>query len=95
MKTASQLTKPPKREKPKPSRQGTGDEILGRKLRALRLKYNLTLRELEKESGHNNAYFSQVETGKITPGLKTMLWLARFYETTVEELAGHLLEVNG
>ena len=61
------------------------------RLQALREEANLTLREVAKHSGVSAPTVLRTEVGK-SPDVRTALLLARFYETSVEDLFGHLAE---
>lgn len=62
---------------------------LGPTLRELRAKRGISLRELERRSGINNAYLSQLERGEVTQPTPSMLArLAEAYELPVETLMG-------
>lgn len=62
---------------------------LGPNLRELREKRGISLRELERRSGINNAYLSQLERGEVSQPTPSMLArLAEAYELPVEVLMG-------
>jgi transcriptional regulator with XRE-family HTH domain len=62
---------------------------LGPTLRELRTKRGISLRELERRSGINNAYLSQLERGEVAQPTPSMLArLAEAYELPVETLMG-------
>lgn len=62
---------------------------LGTNLRELRGKRGVSLRELERRSGINNAYLSQLERGEVTQPTPSMLArLADAYDVPVETLMG-------
>lgn len=73
---------------------GHGDEELGRKLFEFRDSHGLTLREVAGETGLSVAFLSQLETARGLPGLGTLATLAAFYETGLDELAGHMVKAN-
>lgn len=56
-----------------------------------KLRGDWTLREIERVGRIDKATLLRAETGK-EPTLTTALRIARFYETTVEKLWGHLIE---
>ena len=59
----------------------------GKYLKSLRLKQELTLREVEARTGVSNAYLSQLETGKVKqPSPSNLYKLAELYKVTYEEL---------
>jgi DNA-binding XRE family transcriptional regulator len=58
------------------------------KLVQCRLNLRLTLPEVAKEVQTTKSHLWTVEQGKSQPGVYLALRLARFYETTVEQLFG-------
>src|SRR4051794_21050401 len=63
--------------------------VLGPNLRELRAKRGLSLRELERRSGINNAYLSQLERGDVAQPTPSMLArLAEAYDVPVATLMG-------
>ena len=66
---------------------------LGQFLRQARDAQNLSLREVEKQTGVSNAYISQLESGKMAQPSPTILHkLCQLYEVSYGEafqLAGH------
>lgn len=54
----------------------------------------LSLRDVAAVVGIAVSHLHKIERGVSTPGVDTAIKLARFYETTVEELFGYLIE-NG
>ena len=50
------------------------------------LRGDRTLREVERESGIPNSYFSNLEIGGKRPGLKTLAKLADYYDVPLDEL---------
>ena len=68
---------------------------LGNSLRELRKRKNLSLRDVEKESGVSGSYLSQVEQGKRHPSADLLRKIAPTYSASVRELlvmAGYLDE---
>jgi putative transcriptional regulator len=61
-------------------------------LRFAREQYGLSLREVGEALEIGYANLHAIETGKTAPRVTTALRLARFYETTVEDLFGWLLD---
>jgi transcriptional regulator with XRE-family HTH domain len=76
----------------------TKEEDFGKFLRGLRMKANLTQRDLEKRSGVSNAYLSQVESNKRgIPSPEILIKLAPVLDITYESLlraAGYLPAVS-
>ena len=58
------------------------------RLKELRQKHGLTLRELGKKVNMHDNTLSQYETGKRNPSLKTWQQLADFYGVSVPYLQG-------
>lgn len=58
------------------------------RLKELREKNNLTLKELGQKVGMANNTLSQYETGKREPKLETWQALANFFDVTVPYLQG-------
>jgi 5-methylcytosine-specific restriction protein A len=68
----------------------------GEKLRILRTKKRITLKELASALGLNaHGYISELETGKKKPTAEFVLNVARFFEVSLDELLKDELEVNG
>src|SRR5215211_896635 len=69
------------------------EHSLGVLLRGARLERGMSLRDVERATGIDNAHLSQLETGKIRKPDLSLLWeLASVYELEFEELirlAGH------
>lgn len=61
-------------------------------LRDLRLTYGLSLAAVAQEIGITKSALSQIELDISNPRVITALRLARFYETTVEDLFGPLAD---
>jgi len=72
---------------------------LGTVLRLARVQRELTLRDVERLTGIDNAHLSQLETGRIRKPDPALLWrLATVYEIDVEDLvrlAGHSVGGDG
>ncbi|MEW5827503.1 MAG: helix-turn-helix transcriptional regulator [Chloroflexota bacterium] len=68
----------------------------GEKLRMLRTKKGMTLKELASALGLTaHGYISELETGKKKPTAEFVLNVARFFEVSIDELLKDELEVNG
>lgn len=68
---------------------------LGSYLRELRTRKDLTLRDVEEQSGASGSYLSQVEQGKRQPSADLLRKIAPTYGASVRELltkAGYLDE---
>lgn len=57
-----------------------------RKVKELRKRKRLTLRELEQRSGVDGSLISRIENGKVTPRVDTAIKLARALGVSVDEL---------
>ena len=58
-------------------------EMIGKILQSLRIKLNMTLRDVEKVTGISNSYLSQIERGlRGIPNITTLSKLAETYGTT-------------
>jgi transcriptional regulator with XRE-family HTH domain len=66
-------------------------ESLGRKLRELRLRRELTLNEVARQTKMSASMLSQLERGLVAPSLATLYALAQYYGT---HLAGLFHENN-
>ena len=58
------------------------------RLRELRQRNNLTLDDIQKQTGINRGTYNNYETGKTEPKLKTALSLANFFHVTPQYLVG-------
>jgi transcriptional regulator with XRE-family HTH domain len=59
---------------------------LGPRLRAIRLRNNIGLRELARRLDLSPSSISQIETGKIRPSVRTLYALASAFGVTVDEV---------
>jgi len=69
-------------------KQSENMEKVNLNIRRYRKKMNLTLRELAKKLDVSASFLSQVETGKVTPSLSTLLKIANALNTTIGKLLG-------
>lgn len=61
--------------------------FFGEKLRALRLKHKLTLKELANKLGYvGHGYISEIESGKKAPTVELTLKVAEVFEVTADQL---------
>ena len=74
--------------KAKPAAANVPDEQseLGPRLRAIRLRNGVGLRELARRLDLSPSSISQIETGKIRPSVRTLYALAAEFGVTVDEL---------
>ncbi|WP_107612635.1 helix-turn-helix transcriptional regulator [Clostridioides difficile] len=56
------------------------------KLSDLRIRNNLTQRDLAKQLNIGNSTIAMYETGERTPSLKRAIKIAKFFNTTVEKI---------
>lgn len=61
---------------------------LSNKLLTLRKERNLTLQALHLKTGISLASLSAYERGNYAPSIENLCKLAKFYNTTVDELVG-------
>lgn len=73
-----------------------GIQRFGEKLRALRVRRNMTLKELANELGLTaHGYISELESGKKMPTAELVLNVARLFEVTTDELLRDELNLTG
>src|SRR5437879_5738654 len=63
-----------------------GPSDLGPRLRAIRLRQGVGLRELARRLDLSPSSISQIETGKIRPSVRTLYALASEFGVTVDEV---------
>jgi transcriptional regulator with XRE-family HTH domain len=56
---------------------------IGKKIKDLRLKRNLTLKQVAKETGFSPALISQIENNNISPPIATLARLALFFNVKI------------
>ncbi|MFP4436814.1 MAG: helix-turn-helix domain-containing protein [Chloroflexaceae bacterium] len=67
----------------------------GEKLRTLRTRRGMTLRELAAQLGYNaHVYLSLVETGKKKPSLELVMKVAKLFNISADRLLDDALEVK-
>ena len=68
----------------------------GEKLRTLRNKRGMTLKELALELGLNaHGYISEIESGKKKPTVEFVLNVARLFDVSTDKLLKDELDVEG
>src|SRR5437762_9963045 len=74
--------------RPKPAAANISDapSDLGPRLRAIRLRQGVGLRELARRLDLSPSSISQIETGKIRPSVRTLYALASEFGVTVDEV---------
>ncbi len=66
----------------------------GEKLRALRQRRNLTLRQLADELEISNGYISRMESGDKIPNVAMLVKIADFFEADLNQLVRDELELE-
>ncbi|MCP2329143.1 putative transcriptional regulator [Hamadaea flava] len=61
-------------------------ELTGNDVRELRMRRGLSQADLAAAVGVSRQTVNSIETGRYTPSLPLAIALARFFETTVEEM---------
>src|SRR3954454_3253689 len=74
------------RAKPAAANSSDAPSDLGPRLRAIRLRQGVGLRELARRVDLSPSSISQIETGKIRPSVRTLYSLAAEFGVTVDEL---------
>ena len=67
-----------------------GETTMKNRIKELRLKHNLTLRQLGKELDMYDSRISQYETGKRQPNIETWQKLADYFNVSVPYLQGFI-----
>ena len=67
----------------------------GEKLRTLRLKHGMTVRELAHALGYTaHSHIGEVEQGHQKPSIDFALRISRFFDVTMDQLTKDELEVD-
>ncbi len=67
----------------------------GEKLRALRKRHGLTIKELAQAIGHTtHSHISELETGRRPPSLEIVLKISRMFGVSVDKLVKDELELD-
>src|SRR5204862_772485 len=74
------------RAKPAAANSSDAPSDLGPRLRAIRLRQGVGLRELARRLDLSPSSISQIETGKIRPSVRTLYALAAEFGVTVDEI---------
>src|SRR5580765_5749618 len=74
------------REKPVPPDISDASSDLGPRLRAIRLRHGIGLRELARRLDLSPSSISQIETGKTRPSVRTLYALVSEFGVTVDEV---------
>ena len=61
-------------------------ERIGKRIKQLRETYRLSQAELAKLCGSNQATIAKTETGKTAPSVKLLLWLADYFDISMDYL---------
>lgn len=95
MKTAKDLAREIQNEDTsvrKAAKPKHGDVELGRKLRELRKANGLTMVAVSSAFGKVHSHVSNIEYGNALPSLRMLTKFAAFYEVTLDDLAGHMVD---
>lgn len=67
----------------------------GEKVRTLRIRAGLTLRELAQALGYSSySYISDIETGRTVPRIEFMLKIADYFHVSLDQLARDELDID-
>ena len=67
----------------------------GEKLRVLRKRHRLSIKELSREFGYSShSYISEIETGKKTPSIGFIIKIADRFGVSVDQLVRDELEID-
>lgn len=61
-------------------------DCIGKRIKQLRESYHLSQAELSKLCGSNQATIAKTETGKTAPSVKLLLWLADYFDVSMDYL---------
>lgn len=61
-------------------------DCIGKRIKELRESYHLSQAELAKLCGSNQATIAKTETGKTAPSVKLLLWLADYFDVSMDYL---------
>jgi transcriptional regulator with XRE-family HTH domain len=68
---------------------------LGEKLRALRQRDGLTVRQLGERLGVDHSHITKIERGENIPSLPLAIKIADLFGVSLDQLARDEIEVNG
>jgi transcriptional regulator with XRE-family HTH domain len=96
MKTAKEVAQAKKAREaqaasPAPKR---GDAELAARLRRMRQDHGLAVNEVAEAIGMSAGNLSNLEAGRSSPSLGGLAKFAAFFECTLDDLAGHLVEAE-
>jgi transcriptional regulator with XRE-family HTH domain len=83
------------KEKPAAPKIADAQSELGPRLRAIRLRQGVGLRELARRLDLSPSSISQIETGKIRPSVRTLYALASEFGVTVDEVLFNEMPLAG
>lgn len=70
-------------------------QSFGEKLRLLREKHNLTIRDLAKKLGYTtHGYLGNIEKGRRKPSLELGFKIAQLFNIPLEDLANDNIEID-
>lgn len=93
MLTARQLSRREPMRVPDPQINGTcGDRVLLLKLKRLRMQYGLTQAQVVGVQGARMgpSTLANIEAGRQGITVEQLVWFARFYEVSLDELCDHI-----
>lgn len=61
-------------------------KMFGVRLKELRIKKELSLEEVKKDTGIAKSLLSRYERGIVIPGLEALITLSRYYKTSIDKL---------
>ena len=61
-------------------------DCIGKRIKELREFYHMSQTELAKLCGSNQATIAKTETGKTAPSVKLLLWLADYFDVSMDYL---------
>ena len=63
---------------------------LGKRIKELRIKKGMTLKQLSERTGFTQGYLSKVETSKKAPPVSTLILIAKHLGTSLSEMFGNV-----
>lgn len=74
------------------SQENTNRQIIGERLKELRLKKGLTQRVVAENMGISKPIMSQYESGQRLPSVPKLIHLANYYKVSLDYLCGRTEE---
>lgn len=72
----------------------SGDVELAIRLYELRLRAVYSVAEVARATRYSPSYYSAVENARVMPSLRFLVRLAALYGSSLDNLAGHLVEAE-